>query len=608
MMKTRAHYIRPNESTRIPRRHIAIDSEARHHYDGKHDVQTWRLGHAVFNEYTPAGVWRTRSVPYSDPDTLWDDITRYTRSRRRTVVWAHNLSYDMRVTNSLRCLAERGWDLVDIRVASQGTWARWGKDDRTLLMVDSFSVWPCKLETIGNAVGISKPEDPADDDDEGWADRCRVDAEILAEAVRRYTQWLRDDDLGNWQFTGAGQVWSVWRHRHMTHRVLVDDTFGIRDIERRAMWTGRAEAWIHGAEDRERVYDWDWANSYARICRDVDLPVAQHSVSRNVRLDNLLKWTQRYCVLAEVDVDTPEPVVPTELDGRIVWPVGRFSTVLWDPELRLLDECGATVKVGRVWLYRKAPALKVWAESILADLHRKDPETPAWQRIILKHWSRALIGRFAMRYRTWETFAHSETDEIKSINGWDADADVPIDFLQVGHEVRRLAAEEDGADAAPFVTGYVMSVARARLWRATSLVGPSEVLYVDTDSLLVTKDGHERLVELEGHPDLDGLRLKRRFVGWAIAGPRQLVLENEVRISGIPKNSRVVGPWQFEGEVWRGMRFSLEHNEADTVRITSRTFRVTGTDKRRVVAPNGRTEPIRLSIENQATESAERVG
>lgn len=608
MRTSGAHYIRPNESTRIPRRHVIIDSESVHEYEGRHDVQTWRLGHAVFAEHTPAGTWRNKSVPYSDTRKLWEDITRFTRARRRTVVWAHNLAYDMRVTNSLQHLAELGWELVDIRVSSQGTWARWAKDERALLMADSYSVWPCKLETIGNAIGMPKFPDPDDDDDDGWARRCERDTEILAEAVRRYITWLRDDDMGNWQLTGAGQAWAHWRHRHMTHRVLVGDEFGIRDIERRAMWTGRAEAWSYGTSDKGRVYDWDWQNSYARICADVGLPTGQHSISRNVRLDHLLGWTERYCILAEVEVTTATPCVPAEHEGKIIWPVGTFSTVLWDPELRLLAECGAKVKVGRIWLYKRAPALKVWAESIMADLHRKDPETPAWKRIILKHWSRALIGRFAMQYRTWETFARSEDNQIRTLDGWDMDTDAPVSFLQIGQDVRRLAETVDGDDAAPFVTGYVMSVARARLWRATGLVGPEHVLYMDTDSVLVDQEGHARLVELEGHPDLAGLRLKHRYVGWSIAGPRALVLEDEVRISGVPKNSVRTGEWEFTGEVWRGLKNSLMHGEPNTVRVTSRTFHVRGVDNRRVRNGDGRTTPITLPIQGESSENTRRVG
>jgi hypothetical protein len=592
------HYIRPNESTRIPRRHICIDVETRHDWQKEHDVQRWRLGHAVFCEFTAIGKWRNRSVPYTDPKTMWEDITRYTRKRRRTVVWAHNLAFDMRASRSLECLAALGWELEDIRISSQGTWARWWHDDRTLLMADSYSVWPCRLDTLGAAVGVPKLPSPAEDDEPGWAKRCKVDAEILAEAVRRYTQWLREDDMGNWQLTGAGQSWANWRHRHMTHRVLISDDFQIRDVERRAMWTGRTEAWSYGSDPTGRTYDWDWENSYARICATVDLPTAQHSTTRNVPLDRLIAWTKKYCILAEVKVRTETPVVPTEHEGRIIWPVGEFATVLWDPELRLLAECGADTQIGRVWLYRKAPVLKVWAEWVMAELHKRSPETPAWLRIVLKHWSRALIGRFAMRYRTWEEFAHSEVDDIRTIEGWDVDIDAKVEFLQVGHEVRRLAGETEGADSWPALTGYVMSEARARLWRVAAAVGAPEVLYMDTDSLLVSPEGNRRLQGLAGDPMVEGLRLKRRFVGWQIAGPRQLVLQGEPRISGVPRRAVQVEPWVFKGEVWTGLKRSLQLGEADAVRITSRTFRIAGVDRRRVRDGNGRTEPIRLPTEN----------
>lgn len=588
------HYVRRNHSARVPTRHVSIDTEATRTTDGRSELQGWLLGHAIFSEYTPAGVWRRRSVSYSTPDALWADITQYARPRRRTVIWAHNLAYDLRISRAIQAMAMLGWTLVDIRLSSQGTWVRWESDGRTLVGVDSFSVWPTKLATIGAMMGVPKMGYDPHASIERMSAYCQRDAEILATAVERYTCWLRDADLGNWQLTGAGQAWAHWRHRHLTHNILVGDTVGSRDMERRAMWTGRAEAYRVGENPTETVYDWDWENSYARICRDVSTPVAQHSIGSRCSLDVLLRSVPRYAILAQVRVRTEYPCVPAEHDGHILWPIGDFSTTLWDPELCMLAEHAEKVQVERVVYYKRGFALREWAQSIIADLHRPDTEVPGWQKTILKHWSRALIGRFAMRYRVWEDFATLPEFDLTTFEGHDWETGIKTAFLQVGRELKRLGEEEDPTDSAPFVTGYVMSVARARLWQVGQAIGWEHVLYVDTDSLLVDGVGNRRLIDLAGDPRVDGLRLKHTYRGWAIAGPRQLVLGGEPHVAGVPKSAVQVGPWAFEGESWRGLQSSLTSGEHDQVRVTSRTFHVHGRDRRREHTSDGATVPIRL--------------
>lgn len=593
------HYIRSNESSRLPRRHVVIDTEATWNEGAAVEEQTWRCASAVFMHLTDRDNWRVRQVNYTDIDLMWKEIQAYTRPKRRTIMWAHNLAYDLRTSAALVKMEAPPWRLEDIRLASQGTWAKWSDGSRTLFGVDSASVWPCSLAKIARALGESRPDLPTGDDMDAWLARAAADAAVLAVAVREYMTWLRDADMGTWQISGPGQSWAAWRHKFYTHKILVSDDLGARAAERRAMWTGRAEAWVHGTDTQARVHDLDFKNAYARIAHELAVPVRQASVKEGVDLAEALGLTKRYAVLAECTVRTEAPTVPTAHEGRILWPVGQFRTVLWDPELRLLQETGADVEIGRVWLYRKAPALKAWAAWILEELDRPGADLPEWRRLVLKHWSRALIGRFAMRYKAW-TEAGEHPDYAVRVERIGAVGDErPVDMLHIGHRMMTLSDEIDGANAVPSITGYIMSEARRRLWNATQRIGPEHVLYVDTDSVLVDSAGLARYREVAHEPDLAGLRLKGQARGWSIAGPRQLVIGGQPRIAGVPKNARRTGEWRFEGETWRGLGESIHRGEADRVTVTQRVWRVRGTDKRRAGPRSGPTVPIRLEAGEQ---------
>lgn len=595
------HYIRRNDSSRIPRRHVIIDTETRYTKTDRTETQTWRCGVASFCEYTDQNKWRITTESYEKPGELWNDVTAFTRNKRRTVVWAHNLGFDLRVSQALKELPAHDFTLLDIRLAQQGTWAKWRRDTATLIAVDSVSVWPCSLDKLAQALGHDSYPYPRTDGDPEWLAKCARDVHVLTDGVTRYLDWLRHDDMGTWQMTGAGQSWGAWRHKHYTHKILVADDLDARSAERRAMWTGRAEAWIHGTDETAPVYDLDFQNAYPTIVREIQLPVRQHATARVATLDGLLYLADRFCVLAEVNVTTAQPVVPTERDGHIVWPVGTFATVLWDPELRLLADVGADVTVGRVWLYRKAPALRQWADWILTDLHADDDTVPGWLKIILKHWSRTLIGRFAMRYQSWEEFAQAPVDDLRIMNGYDVDEETPFRLFQIGKQVKIMGDETEGGNAVPAITGYVMSEARRRLWDAAQRLGTRHVLYIDTDSLLVDSRGYHAWRAMGSDPTLSGLRLKRRFRGYSIAGPRQIIIGGEPRIAGLPKGSRRTAEWEFEGHIWRGLDEAIRRGEADRITITSRTFRIMQVDNRRIKLSDGTTEPLRMGDDGKGT-------
>ena len=586
----RAHYIRPNETTRIPRRHIVLDTEARRQVVDGVEVQTWRCAAATFLAAERRREPESRSGRYIDPAELWQAVSDHARPRKRTVLWAHNLAYDLRIGAVFDHLPALGWELTDLNLATHGAWVRWRRDGATLVMVDSTAVWPCSLATLAADLGMTKPELPADDDsDEAWWVRCEADVAILTAAVTDYLAWIEADDLGNWQITGAGQSWATWRHRFYTDRVLVHDDVEALAAERRAMWTGRCEVWRWGRAGAGGVYEYDLSAAYCRIARDVDVPVRLVACLGPVALERLDRLTGRYAVLADVEVTTSVPVVPTQVDGRICWPVGTFTTTLWDCEVYAAIDAGATVTVTRAWTYLAAPALAEWARWVLSELDDETATLSPIRRRVVKHWSRALIGRFAMRYRRWEHYATAPDSTLGLIDGADRATGEPYQLLRAGRQVLTRTGLEEGEGSVPAITGYVMAFARCRLWQLMTELGHDRLLYVDTDSLLV-EGRHKAAMDAvaAAHPEW-GLRVKRSWPAADIRAPRQIILGGEPRIAGVPRAARRVGVDTFAGEVWQTMEGALRRGRPDQVTVAPRRWQLRGTDNRRLHLAGGLT-------------------
>jgi hypothetical protein len=586
------HYVRENKANRIPRHHVFLDTESGRWRSGIHEVQDFRLAVACFYSAPKGRRSRETTERFRDPESLWKAVSQFCNARHRTVVWAHNLGYDVRISAALYILPAQGWQLVAHNMANRGTWLCWRRGDTSLVMVDSASVFPTTIAQIGKTMGMAKEELPFDVDNEDvWWARCETDVAILRSAVLAYLRWLESEDLGNWQWTGAGQSWAAFRHRFLTHRMLVHDDVDALAAERRAMWTGRCEAYWHGSMLRQVLHEWDMETAYARIARDTDVPVRLVGpVPPHSNLERLLRFP-RTAILLDCTVSTDVPVVPCSSGNRILWPVGRFDTTLWSPELRAALDAGAHVTVHRGWMYRTAPALRAWGDWILTKLNAPECETSALIRIVLKHWSRALIGRLAMTHHQWESYGRLPTMDTRQWTLVDHDTGETTELLQVGRDVWMDAGSTEWPESMPMVTGYVMSQCRVDLWDITRELPPDGPLYVDTDSVFVT-DRHYRDVVAVGarRPDL-ALRLKRSWDGFTIEGPRQMVTGQLVRVAGLPYKAQRIGRRKFRGEVWESLQKAIREGRGRVVRVTPRTWHLRGTDRRRQGNGVGWTTP-----------------
>jgi hypothetical protein len=586
------HYIKPNEVTRVPRRHVFLDTEA-NKVDTKYgEEQIWRLGVAQFWDNEKGRKEHERTIVYDSPDSLWKDVADHCRPKSRTVLWAHNLGYDVRIAEALVILPREGWTLVAHNLSGKSCWLYWRKGTASLLMVDSASVFPLSLEQVGEHFRLGKPPLPAFDDERGlWEARCRADVEILATAIKAYLKWIETDDLGNWQQTGAGQSWATFRHKFMSHKLLVHDDERALRGERRAMWTGRAEAYYHGAVKHSTVHEWDLTLAYARIARDHPVPTRLVGTLPDGDAWKRYVNNPKVTFLAEVDVHTDVPVVPAEVEGHVAWPVGDFRTTLWAPELKAAIDAGAAVSVRGGWLYRTEPALKDWATWIIGLLEDSTGVVPAWQKVILKHWARALIGRFAMTYTSWDPVATAPTLQTRRVMFHDLRTDTPGELLQVGHELFEKSGVQEWQHSMPSITGYIMSLCRVRLWDIMQACPDKAVLYVDTDSILATDEFHDQIKAIADSPIGHGLRLKRSWDGVEIWGPRQIVTGRVVRVAGIPKRATQVDDQTFVGEVWESLDAAMRRGRFNRVHIARRQWRMKGFDRRRVGPARGWTKP-----------------
>lgn len=601
------HWIRPNHTTRVPRRWICLDTEARQHDTDGGAVQTWRVGVTSFDRCdTDDHHWiEPQFEVHQDPAGLWRYVDAKSRRRARTVVVSHNMGYDVRISRALEYLPALGWSIHRLAVHERSLTMTLRRDGRTLILADSMAWLPMALAKVGGLVGAEKTPLPDwDADASEWVQRCTRDVEILRAAVLDLVRWVESGDLGNWQKTGAGQAWAHWRHAHYTHRVMVHSDPEARAAEVASMHSARCEAWRHGTLRGQWFEEWDLPLAYPVAARDLQLP----TVLSAYRTAPPWSWVRRAAaqrrVLVTARVTTPAPTLPVEHDGRTLWPVGTFQGTWWESELTQAMHYGAKVTPLHAWTYRAAPALASWADWVISAATDPTVTGSHVRMAAAKHMARALIGKFAVRWTPWEEWGHMPDEVAPYEQVYDAENDRSGRVLTLGSQSWVGWQRQYGADALPAITSAVMAEVRIRLWALMNAAGLENVAYVDTDSLMVNRSGADALRSLVASGGGWGVRLKARHQRLVIMGPRQLIIDDVTRVAGVPKSATWATRQTMRGQVWESVETALKNGRTGEVLIRPGSWRLAGVDRRRAHLPRGRTGSIGLGAAAEVARGA----
>ena len=591
------HWVRKNHQVRIPKRWIAFDTEATARFENGTEIQEWSTGTAIRWRRDLKTGDHAESGTFDSPWDMWQWIADHCKPGTRTVAVAHNLGYDVRISNVFELLPKLGFELEWCNLDGNVSSMTWRSDHGTLVLADLWTWLPVPLSSVAPMVGTDKLIMPASNAPKWqWEKYCAHDTHIVYRAMSELLDYVDGNQLGNWQPTGAGMAYATWRHKFMSHKILVHDDIDAISAERSAMHTGRAEAWKHGTLRGDLWTEVDMRNAYVTIASEVELPARLKFKSGRISESQYRKLQQSYRVLAKCDITTDVECVPYYNGSRTIWPVGTFTSWLWDTEIDCAISEGATIRITESYCYAKAPILQDWAKWVLDSLTPDNEIDPATVRTWKKHSGRALIGRLSLRCPRWEHYGNNPMRETGISRTIDGDTGKERRMMHVGDKTFMETAKVEGGDSLPQVTGYIMAVCRVRLWEAMRTAGLDQVAHVDTDGLLVSRAGLAALTAAWG-AELDARwKVKATYRKLVVHGPRNYRCDTLRKVSGVPRKADEIETNKFTGEKWHSLAYDMEHNEPGKVTISQGEWNVKTHDPRRVDAPGDQcaTMPMRL--------------
>lgn len=592
----RPHFLTHNKGAEYPRQVVWMDTEtSEKKLDQGEVAHVLAFGWAKYQRRVRGHRWEAEDWKrFTTRAEFWSWALRKVRKKGKLVIYCHNAEFDAKVVDAFGELRRRRWRLVTACLEGPPTIITWRRGKRTVQWLDTLNIWPVPLAELGRRLGHRKLPRPrrwtgsAKDDT-----YCTRDVTIIERTLKDWWTFLRDHDLGNAMPTIAGQAFSSFRHRFMRHPIFIDDNPDALQLARDAYLGGRCECFRLGVMS-ERGVTLDVNSMYPYVMRELLAPAKLLTVRTAATLADLERYVREYACVAEVELETEEPAFPHVVDGRLCFPVGRFTQALATPELAHALSLGSVKRLRRVAVYERAPLFRSFVDWAWRERLRSRERGASTQDWHIKRLVNAFYGKWGQRAKTWDVVGVADDVKVESVVSWDVDRREWRHIRQLGREYQELIDKGEAMNSHPAIAAHVTSAARLYLWQLIVEAGRNDVWYCDTDSLKGAAVIAKRLSHRIGAERLGALKIEERHAWVDIRGAKDYTTPEHERMKGVRSSAQSNDFVAYLQTRWEGWAGAIARGRLD-MPVTRDDVKVLGREYLKgTPLPDGHVEPLRL--------------
>lgn len=333
----------------------------------------------------------------------------------------------------------------------------------------------------------------------GLKPQCFLDAgekqsiDTTVQAIEDYLTAVKELKMGSLKATAAAQGFGCYRTHHMEDQLFPNQDDEVRSIERASYFAGRAEA-FHIGKLSQRLYHVDVHGMYNSIAQKELFPtkLLYKSCGSNFAREQLGNVSVQY--IADVTIETDEPCYPVRHGGIVIFPVGLFRTTLANPELHYARDKGHIVEVHKSSCYESHRIFRGFSSWYFASLARLEELGLRHLKPALKLLGNSMFGKIGGRGKNWTPVEWKHTEK-RWAQWWGESPRLKhvTQFRALDGVISYLDGTNEPVESMPSISATMNSYGRMELWRLIRKAGRENVCYVDTDGLILTQVGFDRL-------------------------------------------------------------------------------------------------------------------
>lgn len=612
-----------NHSNALPKIIISYDSETlptQSDSSARRFTHRFRLGVAISARMEGTTATCINRHWFRDTATFWEWLKSMTGSNYTTWLIGHNILYDLVVTAMPTELLQSGF-VVDlprhIRTREDNNednahavglccidspptilGLRCTKTNGRLVIVDSLNWFPAPLAELGEACKLQKMPMPAfSASDDEWFPYCQRDAEIVFHTFVKLIAWVRDNNFGLFRYTAPSQAMSAYRHRFMVKQIYIHDNKDVKAIERLSYFGGRTEVYKIG-ELAETVHQLDINALFPSIMQRCRFPFVLDRYEMSQSYREILPSLDWSASVAEVDLDTNEPIFPVRTDTYTIYPAGKFKTTLAGPELVHAWSKGY-IRGVRSWAeYKTADIFSDWVGELWTMRQGYKATGETLYAEFTKRLMNSLYGKFGQRSPEWI----NDPGNLSGLpwSSWMEEGELPGEitaYRSFGWQIQKQTKREEIDGTFVAIASFVTSYARVRMNALRAIAERPNVFYQGVDSLIVTNPGRDKL-QAAGEIDdttIGKLRHQLTTDSGTILGCADYQLGDKIVIAGRAKNVAAMIDGEMLQRKFAAQRDLFRNHPIDSVEETLEPWRRAGVYRKGTVTKSGWIEPLTIN-------------
>lgn len=528
--QTSMRYIKANHSKSIPRYVMAVDTETKKTAtNGKRNENshTFRLACSMFGRVTRGGISGIEQSTHIDVSGFWARLHAVTSSRHTVWVVATKALFDLKVLGiqdelefgnltldsprSKRNPApgespvERKKVLCVIDGVPFIVCCRSSLTGGRIIFVDTLNWIKLPVHDLGLACGESKLAMPMDSGTHGeWEEYCKRDTLITFLTFAGLMGWCVKNDMGQFVYSAAGQAMHAYRHRFMDCKIAVHDNQEVKAIERLAYFGGRTTVFRRGVI-KDDVFQFDVNSLFPSVMARYAFPAKMYHHEIRSGFGPIPSWNDPDRCAAMVRVHTDKPLYPVRINRRVFYPVGTFNTALCGAELGRAVRQGCILGVGSYAEYECRNLFARWVKELYEMRLAYKAEGNKLYDLFTKSLLNSLYGKFGQLSPEW-IYSPDDQSGVPWTH-WRGNHPITgeqTEFRSVAYDVFYKDGKRELPSTFVAIAGFVTSAARCYMDGLREVAGIRNVVYQGCDSIIVTREGKDRL---EGYGTVDPTKL-----------------------------------------------------------------------------------------------------
>lgn len=555
--------LKKNELTKHPNLFCFVDTETLlQKKDDNITKHIFRLGVAIFVRFRKDTKKPTINTLYfTDINEFWSMVDNYITGKNTLHIIAHNALFDMTVLHFITNLTNMGYECKFVFEEGLRFISKWQKSDRRIMILDNSNWFPGKLEKWGELLDLPKMAMPAfEENNETWFKYCYRDTEILYKLQLWLINFIVKNNLGNWKYTLASLAFNSYRHRFMHHPIYIPDETRETFLARNSYRGGRTECFYSGFAKKGPFFKLDINSMYPAMMLEKEFPTSVEGYTNNITITQLHKGLEKFCAIGRFTVNVNEPYFPYKINDKTCYPVGIFDCFLSTPEIELALENNWIIKIHEIAWYRKRNIFKQFVEYFYNQRMKYKQSGDDLRSYMFKIILNSLYGKFGQRGFDDRIIGQAEPGTVPTSYYYDKITGKRGMIRQIGTNVIESIKDGEGHNAFVAIASHVTAYARVYLYSLITQANRNNVYYCDTDSVIVNRDGFNRLHTMINSEQIGKLKIEGESEAIEIIAPKHYQFGEEWKIKGVSKSAKQLGAFTYEQEIWPKFNKILGHS------------------------------------------------